>query len=631
MRKISFYILIVAFIISCGPTQNKISSNKTNVQVAIDLVNVIDDKVNVRIHPGTITTPDVVFYIPETVPGTYKDDDYGTYVDDLEAFTKSGSKLNVERTSPNTWLIKDAQQINYIQYKVNDTYDIEAEHDIFSPSGTNFKENEQFLLNLHGLVGYIKDQEEYTYSIDINRPQALEGTTSLSKLENQTPTKATFDNPKQIDSYLAKRYFEVIDNPIMYNTPNKEVFDIEGITIELSVYSPNDAVKASDLRETVENMMKAQKIYLGDMNTTDRYSILLYLSTMNAEDAQGFGALEHHKSTVVVLPEMLPKEAMDEAIIDVVAHEFFHIVTPLNLHATQIHKFRYNDPEMSQHLWMYEGITEYFAQHFQVQQGLVTNTEFYNTIVTKIANSKSYDENMSFTEMSQNILEEPYASNYGNVYEKGALIGMCLDILMRENSNGERGLLTLMKELTDRYGPNRPFEDQAIIPQITAMTYPAIGDFFEKHVIGNIPINYSAFFSKVGLEYNTYQSPTEYFLDNETRTPFIDVSQTDKTIFIRSGIELHSFFKEMGLRGGDVIKTINGTAYDLSNVYALIGTSASWKEGDAISFTIQREDQELTLDGKVTVPMIQKATIIELQYFVEGPELRLRQSWLKGS
>ncbi|MFT5890684.1 MAG: putative metalloprotease with PDZ domain [Dokdonia sp.] len=631
MKKIPFYILIVAFMISCGSTQSPIISKNTNVQVAIDLVDVIDDKVNVRIQPGTITTDDVTFYIPETVPGTYTDSDYGKYIEDLEVFSKSGSKLKVEKTSDNTWLIKGALKLGYIQYKVNDTYDIEAEHDIFSPSGTNFKEKEQFLLNLHGLVGYIKNQEEYTYNIDINRPEEIEATTSLSKQENVAYTKATFDNPIKIDSYLAKRYFEVIDNPIMYNAPNKEVFDIEGITIEVSVYSPNDVVKASDLRANIENMMKAQKTYLGAMNTTDRYSILLYLSTVGPEDAQGFGALEHHKSTVVVLPEMLPKEAMDGAIIDVVAHEFFHIVTPLNLHSTEIHKFRYNDPEMSQHLWMYEGITEYFAQHFQVKQGLVTNAEFYNTIVNKITNSKSYNDSLSFTKMSENILEEPYASNYGNVYEKGALIGMCLDILMRENSNGQRGLLSLMKELTDRYGPNRPFEDQAIIPQITAMTYPAIGDFFEKHVIGTVPINYSAFFTKVGLEYNTQQVPTQYFLDMETRTPYIDASQVDKTIFIRRGIELHSFFKEIDLQGGDVIKAVNGTEYDLSNIYNLMSESASWKEGEDISFTIKREDKEMTLTGKVTVPLINKATITELQYFTEGPQLRLRDSWLTGS
>lgn len=631
MKKIFFYAFIGAFLISCGATQDLNISKNTTVQVAIDLVDVTDDKVSVRIQPGTITTDNVVFYIPETVPGTYSDDDYGTYVENVEVFSKTGTQLNVERTSPNTWKIAGALKLGYIQYQVNDTYDIEAEHEIFSPSGTNFKENEQFMLNLHGIVGYIQNQEEYTYNIDINRPAEIEPTTSLSKQTIATYTQATFDNTQQIDSYLAKRYFEVIDNPIMYNTPNKEVFDIQGITIEVSVYSPNNVVKASDLRPNIEKMMKAQKTYLGAMNTTDRYSILLYLSTLGPEDAQGFGALEHHKSTVVVLPEMLPQEAMDGAIIDVVAHEFFHIVTPLNLHSTEIHKFKYNDPEMSQHLWMYEGITEYFAQHFQVHEGLVNNAEFYNTIVTKITNSKSYNDSLSFTKMSQNILDEPYASDYANVYEKGALIGMCLDILMRENSKGERGLLSLMKELTDRYGPNRPFEDNAIIPQITAMTYPAIGSFFEKHVIGTEPINYSAFFDKVGLEYTTNLVPTGYLMDVATSTPYIDASQADNTVFIRKGIELHSFFKDMGLKGGDILKNVNGTPYNLSNVYALLSNSNAWKEGDDITFIIQRDEQEMTLTGKVTPAQISKASITELQYFVEGPELRLRQSWLKGS
>jgi hypothetical protein len=77
MKKIPFYILIVAFMISCGSTQNPTISKNTSVQVAIDLVDVIDDKVTVRIQPGTITTDDVTFYIPETGPGTYTDSDYG--------------------------------------------------------------------------------------------------------------------------------------------------------------------------------------------------------------------------------------------------------------------------------------------------------------------------------------------------------------------------------------------------------------------------------------------------------------------------------------------------------------------------------------------------------------------------
>ena len=54
---------------------------------------------------------------------------------------------------------------------------------------------------------------------------------------------------------------------------------------------------------------------------------------MAAKDAKGFGALEHPTSTVVVMPEMMGLEMLQEQLKDVVSHEFFHIVTPLTVHS----------------------------------------------------------------------------------------------------------------------------------------------------------------------------------------------------------------------------------------------------------------------------------------------------------
>ncbi len=124
-------------------------------------------------------------------------------------------------------------------------------------------------------------------------------------------------------------------------------------------------------------MMRAQKAFLGEIDGTKEYNILLYLSTLDESDASGFGALEHHTSTVVVLPEQMPIETLEKAMIDVVSHEFFHIVTPLNVHSKEIQFFDFNDPKMSEHLWMYEGTTEYFANLFQIQQGLIDEADFY--------------------------------------------------------------------------------------------------------------------------------------------------------------------------------------------------------------------------------------------------------------
>jgi hypothetical protein len=37
-----------------------------------------------------------------------------------------------------------------------------------------------------------------------------------------------------------------------------------------------------------------------------------------------------------------------------ISHEFFHILTPLNVHSKEIHDFDFNNPKMSALLWMYE-------------------------------------------------------------------------------------------------------------------------------------------------------------------------------------------------------------------------------------------------------------------------------------
>jgi len=625
MKNTFFLILIGLLLLSCG--SKSLQNKRQQVNATIDLVNVIDDKIAVTITPPAITSDNITFYMPEIVPGTYSDSDFGKYIENIQAYNAKGESLSITKRGDNTWDISNAQELTKLSYLVNDTFDTEGDHDIFSPSGINIDVNKQFMLNLHGVIGYFDGKKEVPYQLAIHRPNKMTPSTSLSLIGNTTIVEE-FPNLEQVDHFYATRYFQIIDNPIMYNEPNKEIFQVGDIEIELSVYSPSGAIKALDLKPNIEEMIKAQKSYLGPINATAKYSILLYLSSLAPDDAQGFGALEHHTSTVVVLPEGMPRQALDDALLDVVSHEFFHTVTPLTVHSKEIHSFSYNEPLMSEHLWMYEGITEYFAQHFQVHQGLTTSAEFYETIVEKISASKSYDDTLSFTEMSKNVLEKPYADAYGNVYQKGALIGMCLDILLRDSSNGERGVLELMKLLSDRYGIERPFNDATIIEEIVSLTSPEIGTFFENHVIGNTPIPYETYFKKVGLTFETQKAPSGYFLDGNQ--PFINVNQSTNELFIMPGITLNTFMTDLGIEGGDIIKRINDKTYTLQNVRELIVDSQNWKEGDDINFVVKRNEEEVTLSGKITPPFVDKASLVELQYFKESPELRLRNSWLKG-
>ena len=87
---------------------------------------------------------------------------------------------------------------------------------------------------------------------------------------------------------------------------------------------------------------------------------------------------------------------------------FFHTLTPLNIHSEEIHNFEYNTPLMSKSKYICGCMkvqTEYFANLFQINQGLIDEQNFYNRILEKLNYSKRYDDTMSFTKMSASIVE----------------------------------------------------------------------------------------------------------------------------------------------------------------------------------------------------------------------------------
>ncbi|MCK0190605.1 peptidase M61 [Arenibacter sp. F20364] len=622
--KNSWFLGVAILILQgCGSTKTLVSADKATVIAKIDLINVVEDKVNVVLDPGAFARDTVSFFIPKTVPGTYSDDNYGKYIEQFKALDYKGGELKVEKLDDNTWRIVNAKDLDKIDYWVNDTYDteMEIEEQVFSPAGTNILQGKNYMLNLHGFVGYFEGMEEIPYSLEITAPDGLEPVTSLVKGIQDI-------NAPETDVFVAQRYFEVIDNPIMYSKPSTETFQVSDIKVTLSVYSPNGHFTAASLKEGMEKMMRGQKAFLGDINSTKHYTIILYLSNMDDNDATGFGALEHHTSTVVVMPEQISKERLEEAIFDTVAHEFFHIVTPLTIHSREIQFFDFNDPKMSMHLWMYEGTTEYFANLFQIQQGIITEEDFYKRLMEKVERSTTYDDGMSFTVMSANILEEPYKENYANVYEKGALINMALDIRLRELSGGAKGVLWLMKELSKKYGDSKPFEDDGLIAEIVALTYPEIREFFETHVIGDTPINYDRYWQKVGLVTTKQEQSTGYFFDGEI--PYIDVDPSnDNAIFVREGIQLNSFFNSLGAKGGDIIKSVDGKMTNLVNIRLLIGQSINWDADKEIVMVVQRGNEEITLTGKVGIPTLEVVQLVPEEGATEH-QIKLREAWLKG-
>ena len=623
MKKIILLLLISLIFNSCGTLRfsKEKDAKKTNIVSKLDLNNIVEDRIPVEINPGKFNKDTVVYKMPRVVQGTYSVSNFGRFVKNFKPISYSGKVLDFSSEDINTWKIFNANNLDKIIYEVEDTFDIEnSEDDIpFSPAGTNI-EDDNFMLNLFAFIGYFESLQNNSYELIVSSNQDYKKSSALKLVSQESNAKGFIDS-----KYFANRYFDIADNPMMYGDLDVEEFMVEDIKIVLSVYSPNKNHTAKSLVKTVEKMMFAQKKYLGSIDSTSRYDIFLYLSDDKEDSPTGLGALEHHNSTVVVLSDSFSEEMLAKSMIDIVAHEFFHILTPLSVHSEDIHYFDYDKPTFSKHLWMYEGVVEYFAQHFQVNKNLINKEEFYEVIMDKIRLSNRYDDFMSFTNMSENVLDEPYASNYYNVYQKGALIGMCLDIIIRSESNGEKGILWVMKQLSNKYGKQKPFKDDLLFDEIISLTYPSVKLFFENHVQGNIPINYNDFFEKVGLKVVEGKVKTN-FMRSGGGLIFKAGEDNDK-IYFGSNVANNSFWSDQGVVNDDLLISIDNVQVTMENVNTILRNIYEWEPGRDIYVVYERDGEKREIKTKLVQSYMKDKVIIEPSDLSDQKKIILN-SWL---
>ncbi|MEO8255369.1 MAG: peptidase M61, partial [Flavobacterium sp.] len=199
-----------------------------------------------------------------------------------------------------------------------------------------------------------------------------------------------------------------------------------------------------------------------------------------------------------------------------------------------------------------------------------------------------------------------------------------IDIIIREKSNGERGILDLMHKLSNEYGVSKPFNDEELFGKITELTYPEVGEFLKTYVAGTTPIPYDFYLAKVGLTQSKKPVAAPVFLKD--KTPYVTVDQTNNEISILPNIELNTFFTSLDLKGGDVILEINNIAYSYKNIYDMITESSKWKENDAISIKIKRNGKEQVIKGSVKLPY-ESTDHIEVN---DTSKKQLKDAWLKG-
>jgi len=610
------------FILSILVLQAQKKNDFKGYRFNIDLLHVENDKVKVELITPSILKKSIVYHLPKIVPGTYSEDDYGRYVERFKAFDQKGDTLRVKRTDENSWTISNADKLYRLSYFVNDTYDDAlGKPAIFEPAGSDIQKDTVYVINNHCFLGYFDGMKNIPYTLTITHPVAMYGSTAMIDLDKSPGT----------DKFMTSSYNQIVDNPLMYDVPDTTMIKVGKSLVLISVYSPNKLVTAKYLAQKLDTLLKAQVKYFGGKLPVEKYAFIIFM-----DDKRGLsgseGALEHSYSSLYYYGER-DSVQLSQEFVDNAAHEFFHIITPLSIHSEKIQFFDFINPKMSEHLWLYEGSTEYHAHMVQEKYGLISPEELLTTLSGMITKSKTlYNDTVPFTVMSSRVLGT-YKTQFGNVYQKGALIAMCIDIKLLQQSNGKYGFMNLIRDLSLKYGNQKGFKDEVLFDEIGKLTYPDIEKFLLTYVSGNQPLPLDQVFNSVGIDYLPVME-TKDSLFTMGHVGF-GISPSTGRLRITDVSSINSFGKLMGYRQGDEIISINGVPMNdtTSKIFFKNFQSAS-KAGDELIINVLRKQDDGKEDTVVLKGILRKAPIIKYNVLrfseTATPEqLTLRNYWLK--
>ena len=607
-RLFLFCTLILAAVFLLGscraPFQNDQLSDP-QITFDVDLTNPTDDLFHVSVATKNLTSENNVYNFASTAPGTYSILDFGRFVKSFKAFDKGGNPIVVEQISTNKWKIADPERLSLLQYDIEDSFDARITENSVAPMSGSGIDSNYAAFNTFGVLGYFQGLQSAPVRMKVHhRPDWMIGTAL------------------DVDSdgyYVSETFDRLADSPVLTGRLSFARTKVKDIDVDVYVYAVDTATSAQKVLALANDVLQSAGDFIG-YSPVPYYKFLFVLldgPTFQRYGLTSAGALEHSYSSIYVLP-MSPEGFVQ--LRSTMAHEFMHILTPLNLHSEIIHSYNFAVPTPSEHLWLYEGVTEWVSDIMQLRSGLMTTEEFLNQFSSKLSANDSFDKEMSLTEMAQTVYTPKGGNQFGNVYNRGAAVAALLDIRLLELSNGKRGLREVFLHLLDKYGKKKPFPERDFFDILVVETYPEIGRFINDYIRGSKPLPAEEYMAKIGFKH--------YSSKPDGLRPAMGVGlRLDSVQNIVVG-DLNDETKQYGLQEGDIILKLFGNELNVQNAQQAFGTIASMKIGDPYELVVKRGEQEMTIKAKLIQRM--KQHVLEDMGTLTDKQKFLRERWVKN-
>ena len=605
MKSLSKFLLIVGLLAS-GCSSNLVRKNAAPAPLVyeVNLNDRADDLFKVKLTVNDLKSENAVYQFASTAPGTYQVMDIGRFVRDFKALDAQGHALKTERISTNQWKIHEVERAREIRYHIAETWDTPVDkHKIYPMAGTSL-EADHVQINGQAVFGYPTGMQNRPLQIKLTHPPDWLLGTPLNRNSDGT--------------FYADNYDHIVDSPFLLGHLTRAELDVQGSKVEIYAYSKSSRIKAEQILTSAKEVLLAAAAFTNGL-PVKRYTFLFHFEDGNKG---ALGAWEHSYSSLYTFNDATFEQMLQQDIAGIMAHEFFHIVTPLNIHSEIIAQFNFVEPVPSEHLWLYEATTEWAAQIMKLRGGLITPEQYMQILQNKLNIDDNFDKSYSLSKLALTSYAPEGQQQYGNIYPRGAIIVGLLDIRLLELSNGKRGLREVINQLAKTYGPERAFPEKKFFDIFVAMTHPEITDFFERYIKNAEPLPLVEYYSKLGIEYS-----------EEIRTGQ-QVASLGMGITFKEGrfalVNVSPEMQQQGLRDGDFVVACNGKAAKLETIQEIGQELQRLQAGQTFELKIEREQKEMALSLKTLSKEQVNRHVFAIAPNASEKQLALRKIWLQN-
>jgi len=409
--------------------------------------------------------------LPVWIPGSYLVREFSKNLQHLSA-RQGRRQVAVRQQDKCSWQIDcktdEALTLRYEVYAFDNsvrTAWLDARRGFFN--GTSL------CLRVHG-------QEQRPHQLAL---QPVKGRPDWQVATGLTPVKT---DKKGFGLYRAADYDELVDCPMELGTFWSGRFKACGIEHRFVVAGALPSFDGERLLADTQKICEAEiRFWHGQGAQAGRKAPHKnYLFMLNAVD-DGYGGLEHRNSTALIcsrrdLPRMGEKKTGEgyTTLLGLISHEYFHTWNVKQLRPDVFARYDYARENYTPLLWFFEGFTSYYDDLLLRRAGLIDDAIYLQLLgktINQVAQTPgrhvqtvaqaSFDAWVKYYRQDENT---PNATV--SYYTKGALVALCLDLSLREESKDQgHSLDEVMRGLWQRCKAG-PMREQDVLDELQTVT-----------------------------------------------------------------------------------------------------------------------------------------------------------------